>query len=938
MKSFLQELAEWTLHQPESLARFTFVFPNRRAGVYFQHHLAQLLIKPHWAPRLLSIEEFFKQATHLQEPDRLTLIFKLYEVYNQVLGQQEPFDKFYFWGDMLLRDFDEIDKYQVNATWLFKDLSKLKELDETFDYLTEEQKNFLTDFWIHFEEKPSQYKETFLRVWRKLPDVYTRYVKALTKEDLGYEGMIHREVASRLEKNSLAADVVQNTVFAGFNALTRTEEAVIAAYVAQGARVFWDFDRYYTEEIEQEAGHFARQYRKHPILGKTLPPEWPDMVRSEKQIVLTGVSQRVGQAKLVGQRVKEILATLPSEDRDRALNRTVIVLPDESMLLPVMHSLPEDIPSINVTMGFPLRATPLYTLLDLAIEMQLKRRNNSFLYREVISLLRHAYVLSLAETEAQQHLDYIVRNNRVRLEPNELPSTHQLFSLLFQAVEPRGAVAYLLELIQFLGASFSDKQNFDREYAYHFYQHLSRLQSIFRESDRWPDWRGFQKLFRQIIQSQKIPFTGEPLRGLQIMGVLETRNLDFDHVIILSMNEGMLPAAQRQGSYIPHTLRKAYSLPAYDHQDAMYAYLFYRLLHRPREVDLLYSTEPDVIGNGEMSRYVQQLLHESGLTIQQRVLHNEIHVHQIEPIQVTKNPAVEKQLERFLDGGEAALSPTSLNDFIECGLRFYLKHVVRLTEAEEVEDDVDARVFGNILHMVVHWIYEDWQDLPEVTANDLEQAMHRVDGLIDRAFREHYSLSEKEAVTYEGQRVVVREMVAEFVRKILALDADYAPFSIELLEQRFDFTVPLASGRQVRVGGKIDRADRKQGLVRLIDYKTGGDKTQFEDVESLFSDGKKHNKAAFQTLLYALGFVKSGRSAEKIRPGLMNRSNLFEEEFVFGLKMGKDPVADSSPLHEEFEQRLQTLLERLFDPSVPLQQTENEKSCEYCSYKSLCRR
>jgi hypothetical protein len=938
MKSFLQEIAEWAAQQPELLAKKTFVFPNRRASLYFQHHLAQALKRPQWAPRLVSIEEFFKAASNLQEPDRLTLIFKLYEVYRKVLDSEEPFDKFYFWGDMLLRDFDEVDKYRVGASWLFKDLSKLKELDESFDYLTEEQRQFLTDFWIQFEERPSAYKETFLRLWRRLPEVYTKYGRALRTEGLGYEGMIHRAVADSLERKPPAPGQAANTVFAGFNALTRAEEVLLAAFVEQGAQVFWDFDQYYADNPQQEAGLFARQYKAHPILSKTFPSEWPDSFRSEKRVVVTGVAQRVGQAKLAGQRVREILAELPAENRDRALNRTVIVLPDESMLLPVLHSLPPELTSINVTMGFPLRATPLYTLLDLCIDLQVKRRNDSFFHRELVSILSHAYILTIAEKEAHERLEYIVQNNRVRVELAELPGNHEVFQLLFRAVEPAQAVEYMVALIEYLGTSFSDKQSFDREFAFHFHQHLSRLQLIFRESDRWPDWRGFQKLFRQVTQSVKIPFTGEPLRGLQIMGVLETRNLDFDHVILISMNEGMLPAAQRQGSYIPHTLRKAYGLPAHDHQDAMYAYLFYRLLQRAGAVDLLYSTEPDVIGNGEMSRYVQQLLLESGWSIQRKVLQHEIHVHQIEPIVINKDSGVVERLERYLEGGEGSLSPTSLNDFIECGLRFYLKHLAKITEADEVEEDVDARVFGNLLHDVIHWIYEGWDGKGEVTKVDLDRAAQEVDRLIERAFRTQYVIPDPEPVSFEGQRVVVREMVAEFVRKILALDAAYAPFRIESLEQPFEFTVPLADGRKVRVGGKIDRVDRKQRVVRVIDYKTGGDKTQFESIESLFSSDKKHNKAAFQTLLYALGFAKLGQSASQIRPGLMNRANLFDDEFVFGLKMGRELITDATPLLNEFEAGLESLVGRLLDLSQPFVQTTNEQSCQYCPYKNLCRR
>ncbi|MFN5170624.1 MAG: PD-(D/E)XK nuclease family protein [Cyclobacteriaceae bacterium] len=940
MTPFLQQLADDMLAGGTPLEQLTFVFPNRRAGLFFQHHLAQRITKPQWSPRLLSIEEFFREHTKLREPDRLTLIYQLYQVYMRVIKREEPFDKFYFWGDMLLRDFDEVDKYRVNALLLFKDLSKLKELDETFDYLTEEQKHFLKEFWRHFEDQPSQTKDEFLRLWRKLPLVYSEFVKALKKEGNAYEGLIHREVAEMLEKKPPKAADAAHTVFAGFNALTRAEEALLAEYVKQGARVFWDYDAYYVNDSRQEAGMFARLYRQHPVLGKTFPAEWPAHFKTPRSIAVTGVSQRIGQAKLAGARVKEIIDQIPLESRDSQLNRTVIVLPDEALLLPVLHSLPEELTSINVTMGFPLRATPLFTLLDLLIEMQVRRKGDLFSYREVSAILGHPYVMALAEKESNGFQNEIVSRNRVRLPASELQATHALFQLAFQPVEPPQAVSYLLDLVQYLGASFTDKQSFDREYAYHFYQHLARLKLIFQDSDRWPDWRGFQKLFRQVIQSQKIPFTGEPLRGLQIMGVLETRNLDFDNVIMLSMNEGSLPAPQRQGSYIPHTLRKAYGLPAHDHQDAMYAYLFYRVLQRAGSIDLLYNTEPDVIGNGEMSRYVQQLLLESGLQVERRVLHNTIHVNRAKPIIIEKTPEVLRQLDKYLaTSGARYLSPSSINDFIECELRFYLKHVAELREADEVEEDIDARTFGNILHDVMAWLYAGWRKSGKpVTAEEFQHAKQQLPGLIDRAFRKHYFLEDEQLVEYEGQRVVVKEVVEAFASRILEIDAAQSPLTIVQLEEKFEFPIQLADGRLVRVGGKIDRVDQTNDFVRIIDYKTGRDKLEFESIESLFERDQARNKAAFQTLLYAYAYSIMQDARQPVKPGLYSRTNLFGDQFNFGLVLDREPVQDARLLFERFAGRLRETVGDLYDPGRPFAQTTHEKHCEYCAYNALCRR
>lgn len=949
MKPFLQELAEQMISRHETMDDFTFVFPNRRAALYFQNYLSLGLTRPKWAPALYSIEEYFKKLSSLEEPDRLTLIYRLYKVYGETVKSSETFDRFYFWGEMLLRDFDEIDKYMVDAGQLFKDLSKLKELDTTFDYLTEEQKKFLLEFWAHFDQKPSVTREEFLRLWRKLPKVYEHFTRALRKEGLAYEGMIHRDVAERLLKKP-AGDKKEKLVFAGFNALTRAEQVLISAMVANGASVYWDLDNYYTDNKIQEAGQFLREYENDPVLGKTFAQQKRSFIQTDKKnMAITGVPQRIGQAKLAGERVAEILAGLPKDNLPMELSKTVVVLPDESMLLPVMHSLPAELQDINVTMGFPLRQTPMFNLVDQVIEMQVRRRGKSFSHREVTAILGHAYSLGIAGTVAQDALQQIIKRNKVYVNPADLAALHPLFELMFRPVEPQDSTAWLLSLLEYLGASFTDKKSFDREYAFHFYQQVSRLHSIFMESGAAPDWRGFQKLFRQVILSHRIPFRGEPLRGLQIMGVLETRNLDFDNVIFLSANEGMLPASARQGSYVPHAIRKAYRLPTFEHNDSIYAYLFYRLLQRATNIQFYFNTEPDVVGNGELSRYLQQLLMESGLTFEQKVLHNIVHVHKAPPIVIPKTEAVLAQLSKYLvnEAGESAgrLTPSNLNHYIDCGLQFYLRHIARLAEAEEVEEDVDARIFGNIVHDVMRWFYEALlkQHGGQVTREVLKASKGNLDTLIDKAFRKHYYRDTDGEVVYEGQRVVVREVALTFVRQIIERDMAHAPFEILMVEEPFGVQVPISEGRKVRIGGTIDRVDRKNGIVRVIDYKTGGDDIRFESIESLFNRDGKRSKAVFQTIFYAYAYqLMNVMGTEKIVPGLINRKTLFAMNEHFGHKMGKGKtkvlIENIQPMLPLYEEKLHALLSELYDPAVPFTQTTYTQSCTYCSYKSLCRR
>ncbi len=946
MKPFLKELAEKILARHLKPEELTIVFPNRRAALFFRKYLAELLNKPIWSPNLLSIEELFTQHSSLAEADRLDLIFRLYSVYREVMQNTESFDQFYFWGDMLLRDFDEVDRYLVNAPLLFKDLSKLRELDESFDYLTEEQKEFLKDFWLNFQDKPTGSKEEFLKVWSGLPKVYTEFSNSLQKDGIGYAGMIHKHVAEKVVKVKHDAETHLNVIFAGFNALTKVEEELLSYYVNHGAQVYWDADTYYTENKHQEAGQFFRAYKNHTVLGKTFVDPIPSNflnLEQERNVALIGVSQKVGQAKLIGQQLEEKLKQGLDPEK------TVIVLADESMLMPVLHSLPPYLESVNVTMGYQLRNVPLYNLLDLLLDLQINRKGEYFNHRQVVAILSHAYILMLDADKAHEIRIDIIHKNQIVIKASEF-ATSPILTSLFKIVDESGISTYLINAVQAIGAGLNAQSSFDQEYAFHFYKQLTRLRDVLMDSNSQPDIKGFQKLFRQVIQSQRIPFAGEPLKGLQIMGVLETRNLDFENVFMLSLNEGLLPASPRQGSYIPNAIRKAYSLPTNEQQDAIYAYLFYRVLQRAKNITLLYNSEPDILGVGEMSRYVKQLIYESGWKINQQILTNNIEISPLGAIVIEKDETIISLLkDKYTDATSRGLSPSALNDYIECSLKFYLKYLAGLKEAQEVEEDLDARVFGNFLHDVMHGFYAEIianRGSRSITINDFERnaVKARVKKLIDTAFINHYKLDLDKEVNYQGQRIVVREIVRKFAEHILKRDKEYAPFTIELIEEK-DFSMVVAfdnaNGIAAKLAGRIDRVDSKEGIVRVIDYKTGADKLTFKSIESFFSREGKRNKAAFQTVLYAWMFHEKYKDALTIRqltPGLINRENLFAEPFKFAFEMDRKSLLDVRPYLAEFEGRLKSLLQELFDSSMPFIQTKEEKICAYCVYKSMCRR
>ena len=955
MKQFLKELAEKVKKDHPILDDLTLVFPNRRAVLYFRKHLAASLEQPTFAPRLLTIEDFVGEYSALQVPDRLELVHRLYTAYYDVLQHDadgdalatEPFDQFYFWGDMLLRDFDEVDKYMVNADQLFRDLSNQKELDSSFDFLTPEQIEFLKSFWGNFDEDLSINKKKFLKVWRRLPEVYHLFKKQLKEKGLAYEGMLHREVATQLATTHVKQS---GLIFAGFNALTAAEKKIISTMVETGAEVHWDMDSYYVNNNTQEAGLFFRQYQRHSVLGKTFPSDIPSHFNSEKTAKILGAAQHVGQTKLMAQMLKEELAKgIDPED-------TLIVLPDEKLLLPVLHGISGLVDSLNVTMGFPLASTPTFNLIEFLIELQSNRKDEYFNHRHVLSILGHPYVVATDPAFANARRKEIIERNRIVIHQSELTSGPALYPLIFVPVPEQGLIHYLREIITTLGA-LPSLAPLDKEYAFYFLKLLNRLEEVTggvqpfdgttgSKKNFQTELKSFIRLFRQLVRTQKIPFTGEPLKGLQVMGVLETRNLDYKNVFVLSLNEGALPSSGNKSSYIPHNIRKAYELPTAEHQDAIYAYIFYRMLQRSENVFLFYNTETDVLGQGEMSRYLQQIQFESGWQPTHHVLHNPVQPHQIKPIEISKDERVLEDIVKLNEGNYRfkGISPSALNTYLDCQLKFYFKHIAKIKEPKEVEDDLDSRVFGNLLHSVMDRFYKrilDQKKTNLIEAGDFTNHEAVTDQLIDLVFIDAYELDPKKKVTYDGQRLVVREVIKNFVQHIIHHDQQYAPFSIEGLEREgllYYTPISFMPGQAV-VGGKIDRIDKKGNLVRVIDYKTGKDKVEFDSVESLFSREGVRNGAAFQTLLYSLLYRSNyPQSDARIVPGLMSRTNLFDDKLEFGLLMNRAIINDVAPLLPELESRLKSLLEELFNPAETFRQTQNRDTCRFCPYRGICYR
>lgn len=962
MSKFLQDLANDIYQQyGKEMSNVKVIFPNRRAGLFFQQHLSKLIENPVWSPEVLSIDDFVENFCSWQKADKLSLIFELYDTYTQVNPTDETFDQFYFWGEMLLKDFDDIDRNLVNARHLFSVLMRQKELDISFDVLTEEQKILMQTFWKHFADRQSRHKDEFLALWTVLFKVYEDFRAKLIAKNCAYEGMVYREVAEKIQQG---ANIEGDLVFAGFNAFTKSEETIFSYLIVEhNARFYWDADSYYVDNNVQEAGMYFRAHRDHPIFGRTFPQELPKILADKnKNIELIGVPQLVGQAKLLG----EMLRKLKEEDPDLKEDEIVVVLPDENLLFPVLHSLPDNFNTFNVTMGYPLRNTPLFNLLENLVELQayFKEIEGQWQihHRPLLQVLRHSYIQMLDKGKVNELIAKIVSENLIRLPLSLLTEYLPLLQKIVR--KQKGGLDlfdYLLEVILLLRESFfeaGDEDSIEQEYFYQFYTHLLKLKETMesRQIDLEPDV--FLKLFRQVIQSLRLPFSGEPLNGLQIMGVLETRNLDFKHVFVLCLNEGAFPAAASAHSFVPYNLRKAFEMPTFDHQDAIYAYLFYRLLQRAENVHLMYSTEDSGGLKGEPSRYVAQLLFEGPWTVQRKFLHNEIQVHAPAVITIDKHTEVLEKLGKFqaLRGAlpEKYLTPSALSTYLDCRLRFYYRYIAKLYESEEIQEEVDARFFGLLLHDALENIYKRLINRKKsnlIGKGDFEFLKGQIDLCINEAFAGLFGNDRKKNFSFEGRNIIIRAIIRKFVQRVLEMDADYAPFEILGLETEGEdayrhlyHVSSSGNGFVVGLEGKIDRLDKKDRQIRVVDYKTGKDDKHFLSIASLFDrDEKKRNKAAMQALFYSMLYLEKHQPDAAVAPAIINAKELFDQHFDWkiGQKEGRNasnPVTDSKLYMPEFKEHLDILLQEVFDPGTPFSQTDDLLKCGYCPYAGLCRR
>ncbi|MDH5397804.1 MAG: PD-(D/E)XK nuclease family protein [Cyclobacteriaceae bacterium] len=936
--SFLEELADRILEgNSGTIEHLTILFPNRRAGTYFLKILARKVKGPCWAPKVSSMEDFIINRSPLALMERYTLVFRLYSIYKEVFQLEERFDQYFFWGEMLINDFDEMDKYLVDAQALFIDLGKLKEL-ESLDYLDEDQKEVIRKFWSNVNlEKQEGWND----YWQRLGQVYARFQKSLAEDEAGYLGMIYQRFATSLKE---IVEPDETVIFAGFNALNACEEKIITYYLQNTASsIYWDYDPYYMAG-EHEAGAFLRKYREKAVFSSTFITS-ESSIDAHKKITVTGATTWVGQARAAGHIINQLMQKPGWKEES-----TAIILPDEKLLLPLLNSLPAAIRNINITMGMALNYTTVFSLLDNVILMQRRARVKNghlgFYFKYVVPVVRHPFFRAVNSAEMEQFYQRMVGENILYMFPHEYDDLPLFLQKIFNNPGETPSL-YLLQICEELAGVLPE--GMEKIFLNTYIDQLVQLTDVLDKYNLHLSVEAFHRLFRQVSSSTHVPFSGEPVQGLQIMGTFETRNLDFEHVIMLGVNEDYLPKSGISQSFIPYSLRKAFNMPTFENNQATQAYVFYRLLQHAKEVHIFYKSAGEVMG-GEPSRYIQQLKYSYPYPVTFRQLNENVSVGQPCHIEIKRDKFIDEILTQYTKEGGKVLTPTALDKYLRCKLRFYFNYIVKYYEPDDFKEEVDALLFGNILHRAFELIYTDFK---EINAEVINQIKDQFDRYIDQAFVESVDPGKQGKFVYEGKNILIREMIKKMMLKILAYDQEYAPFKIQGVElgakdrkEETLYRLPvMVNGKQVKVnlGGVIDRVDEKDGVVRILDYKTGRDERRVPSLEGLFNaENNNRNKAAFQVMTYACLYHMLYPSAgRKIQPGIFNKNDLFNEGFIPNIEMKSDKgyaaVEDFTPFIDVFLEKLTYLLEEILN-TASFTQTEQVKECSYCTYKPICQR
>jgi len=956
MKSFLEYVAADLLQKyGTNLSRIAVVFPNKRAALFLNEHLARLADKPLWSPAYITISDLFRSHSQRQVADPIQLVCELHQCFTECTGIDETLDHFYGWGQLLLSDFDDLDKNMASAEHVFANLRDIHEYDDT-SYLSEEQRTILRQFFSNFsEEHNSELKRRFLQLWSHIFDIYQSFNDKLLAQGLAYEGALYREVAE-CEETDFEYDTY---LFIGFNMLQQVEQTLFRRMKKEGrARFYWDYDHYYLNS--NEAGYFIAQYLS----------DFPNELDNHEDAIYNNFTQKKTityiSAPTENIQARYISTWLRQENRIADNRRTAVVLCNENLLQTAIHCIPTEVEKVNITTGYPLSQTPVTSFVNLLIALQTNgyvTETGHYRLRHVNLVLRHPYshYLSTAVNSLYNELNSqkIYYPNVAQLSKDDgltllFSMEHAISTQQFNSI----LLLWLMSVVRLTAKAISKDEvelsPLTQESLFRMYTLLNRLSNLVESGSLNIDTITLQRLISQIVSATSIPFHGEPVEGIQMMGVLETRNIDFEHVLLLSCNEGNLPKGLSDTSFIPYSIRKAYGLTTIDHKVAIYAYYFHRLLQRASDITFVYNNSTNDGQRGEMSRFMLQMMVESGHQIHIQTLQAGQALIQRTLQPITKTDAVMQLLRKRFENN--LLTPSAINRYIRCQLQFFYRYISGLIEPEnDDEDNIDNRIFGNIFHLAAQLVYEKlMQKSRIIMANDIEYLLQTevdIERAVDEAFKQalfQIKDTARKLPPLDGLQIINREVIIKYIRQLLEIDRRLTPFTILGLEKtvKMDYQIPIGDETFITtLGGMIDRLDSittsdGKEQFRVIDYKTGSRRLKaLPDVDAIFAQEslKDHSDYYLQAFLYSY-IVRLKSKDTAVSPALLFIQHAGSDDYDPKLCLGRDPVNDIAVVSESYMKQLSSLICDIFNPTISFTPTDDKKRCATCPYAHLCGR
>lgn len=942
MTPFLKEVAEDLVAKfGDDLQYCAIVFNNNRPATYLRKYLADIIQKPFFSPAIYTIQEFFAGSVKEKPADFYLQFFTLLKVYNRLLEEEglAPMksSQFFPLAKIMLSDFAQIDNDLVDANKLYQEMEDVAQINLEFDYLSKEQYDFLAQFWQSYSEgKHKKQQELFIKMWRRMPRLYQLFHEELKTQNYITNGQVYRHLANT---DLTTSDFINSfnrgkIIFVGFNALTRAEAKVFThLQEANKALFYFDVDTYYLEDELQEAGLFLRKNFKQLGLKNVFEDD-DNGFASEKHVVnVYKVQGQSAQAKILNQIIGD-------EDGNEEVGTTAIILADEQLLMPALQTINDGI-DLNVTMGFALAGSTVFGLADLWLTTQLElRETNKVAYQTLEAFVTHPLTGLSTKLKANVQ-EALLRDNVVNIDLHRLIKQGGIFERFYQKIDdPSRLVEELLSVMKYMLARLSTQQSLkkiDADLMVKTIEELTRLNDTLRNFVAGEEFRFVVQLIQKSLLGVSVPLSGDPLKGVQLMGLLESRNLNFDKLVFLGFNEGIIPKTSIGNSFIPDSIRRAYGLPVLENLDAISSYMVYRLLQRAKSINFVYNSLTDERNSGEVSRILKQLEYESNFSFNYQSLNLPVSTEPKEEIVIDKNdPVIQAALQRYLKG-EKILSPSALTMYIANPIDFFFRYIAEIKEPEEVTAVIEANQIGSILHKVMEYFYIE-EIGKEVTADVILVKRKALKQMVTKAFNFVMTNKEESTLEYSGMQKVILAIVEAYANIILNRDEADAPFTILSLEEKISTELAFElNGKmeQVKLFGFIDRVDERNGITRIIDYKTGSDKLTFSEIEKLFdTDGKSINKALIQTLIYTYAYERqSGRKG--VEPSLFVVKTMADGNVYFRSRKSTLSDAYLEEVKPLFLAQLQQKVAEIFDLNVPFRASEVPDNYSYSIYKTL---